>query len=91
MTIEKTMQGAWRITDIIGGYLFVRQYFGYSKSEAVRAFINENGKGGRMTARDLFLALAFVACLVIALALCGGACGPSDLELFQRAAEPSNL
>ena len=45
MTIEKTIQGAWRISDIIGGYLFVRQYFGYSKSEAVRAFVNENGKG----------------------------------------------
>jgi hypothetical protein len=45
MTIEKTIQGAWRISDIIGGYLEVRQYFGYSKSEAIRAFIAEHGKG----------------------------------------------
>jgi hypothetical protein len=44
MTIEKTIQGAWRISDIIGGYLAVRQYFGYSKSEAIRAFIAEHGK-----------------------------------------------
>jgi predicted small lipoprotein YifL len=39
-----------------------------------------------MTARDLFLALALVALLALALAICGGACGPSDLELFKRAA-----
>ena len=45
MTIEKTIQGAWRISDIIGGYLEVKQYFGYSKSEAIRAFIAEHGKG----------------------------------------------
>ena len=45
MTIEKTIQGAWRISDIIGGHLEVRQYFGYSKSEAIRAFIAEHGKG----------------------------------------------
>jgi hypothetical protein len=45
MTIEKTIQGAWRISDIIGGHLEVRQYFGYSKSEAIRAFVTEHGKG----------------------------------------------
>jgi hypothetical protein len=45
MTIERTIQGAWRISDIIGGYLEVKQYFGYSKSEALRAFIAEHGKG----------------------------------------------
>jgi hypothetical protein len=45
MTIEKTIQGAWRISDIIGGHLEVKQYFGYSKSEAIRAFIAEHGKG----------------------------------------------
>lgn len=44
-----------------------------------------------MTARDLFLAFALVACIVLALAICGGAWGPSDLELFQRASEPFNL
>jgi len=40
--IEKTAQGAWRIYDVIGGYLFVRQYFGYTKREAVRAFKSES-------------------------------------------------
>ena len=44
-----------------------------------------------MTARDLFLAVILVACLAIALALCGGACGPSDLEMRVRASEPINL
>ena len=39
-----------------------------------------------MTARDLCLAFVLVACMVIALAICGGAWGPSDLELFKRAA-----
>jgi hypothetical protein len=44
-----------------------------------------------MTARDLFLAIILIVCLVIGIAICGGAWGPSDLELFQRAAEPFNL
>jgi hypothetical protein len=39
-----------------------------------------------MTIRDLCLAIALVALLVIAIAIQGGACGPSDLELFKRAA-----
>ena len=39
-----------------------------------------------MTIRDLFLALVLVACLVLGIAICGGAWGPSDLELFKRAA-----
>jgi hypothetical protein len=45
MTIEKTISGAWLISDISGGRLISRVYFGYSKREAVRAFIRENGKG----------------------------------------------
>ena len=44
-----------------------------------------------MTIRDTFLALALGACLVAAVALCGGACGPSDLEMRVRASEPINL
>ena len=44
-----------------------------------------------MTTRDLCLALALVACLVLSLALCGGACGPSDLEMRVRASEPFKL
>ena len=39
-----------------------------------------------MTTRDLLLAIALVALLALALAIQGGAWGPSDLELFKRAA-----
>ena len=45
MSVEKTISGALRISDIIDGRLVSRVYFGYSKREAVRAFIRENGKG----------------------------------------------
>ena len=44
-----------------------------------------------MTARDLFLAVALVTLLLLALALCGGAWGMSDLEMRVRASEPFNL
>ena len=44
-----------------------------------------------MTARDLFLAIALAACLVLALAIQGGAWGPSDIEMRVRASEPINL
>ena len=39
-----------------------------------------------ITWKTYAIAIALVACLVLALALCGGAWGPSDLELFKRAA-----
>lgn len=38
MTAEKTFQGAWRISDIVNGHLFTRQYFGYTKKEAIAAY-----------------------------------------------------
>ncbi len=38
MTAEKTFQGAWRISDIIGNRLVSIQYFGMTKREALRAF-----------------------------------------------------
>lgn len=41
MTIEKTFQGAWKISDIIGGYLVTRQYFDYTKKEAIAEFKGE--------------------------------------------------
>ena len=50
------------------------------------------GKGGRMTFRDLFLALALVLCLGLAIAITSGAFGgPSDIEMRVRASEPLNL
>jgi hypothetical protein len=44
-----------------------------------------------ITWKTYALALAMLALLLLALAIQGGARGPSDLELFQRAAEPFNL
>lgn len=46
MTIEKTMQGAWRIAAIVGDILVQRQYFFMTKREAVRAFNAETGRDG---------------------------------------------
>jgi hypothetical protein len=44
-----------------------------------------------ITWKTYALALVLLATLVLGIAIQGGACGPSDLELFQRAAEPFNL
>lgn len=39
MLIRKTFQGAWEISmDDIHGYSVTRQYFGYTKREAMRLF-----------------------------------------------------
>ena len=45
-----------------------------------------------MKTSDLFLALALVVCLALAIALTSGTFGgPSDLEMRVRASEPLNL
>lgn len=44
-----------------------------------------------ITWKTYALALVLLATLVLALAIQGGAWGPSDLELFQRASEPFKL
>jgi len=45
-----------------------------------------------MKASDLFLALALVLCLGVAIAVTSGVLGgPSDLEMRVRASEPLNL
>ena len=41
MTARKTFQGAWEISALVGSYLVTRQYFGYSKREAIAAFKGE--------------------------------------------------
>lgn len=41
MTIEKTFQGAYRVSDIINGQYVSRQYFGYTKKEAIAEFKHE--------------------------------------------------
>lgn len=38
MIIERNYQGAWVISDIIGGYRVARSYYGYTKREAVALF-----------------------------------------------------
>lgn len=51
MTTERIFpSGAWRVSDIIDGYYVSRQYIGYTKREAERAFRAERrellAKGG---------------------------------------------
>ena len=41
MTIERTFQGAYRISAIVNGYLVTKQYMGYTKQEAIQAFKQE--------------------------------------------------
>ena len=38
MTIERTFQGAYKISAIVNGYLVSKQYMGYTKREAIQAF-----------------------------------------------------
>lgn len=44
LSIEKTFQGAWRISAMVNGYLVSEQYMGYTKREAVAMF-KEQHKG----------------------------------------------
>lgn len=41
MTVEKTAQGAWVISDIIDNQLVRRVYFFYTKREAIQNFRKE--------------------------------------------------
>jgi hypothetical protein len=41
MTIEKNYEGAWIVSDIVGGYLVTRRYYGYNKREALADFRRE--------------------------------------------------
>jgi len=38
MTIERNHEGAWIISDIVGGYSVTRKYYGYTKQEARQLF-----------------------------------------------------
>ena len=38
MTIDKNSEGAWRVSDFVGGYLVTRVFYGYTKREAVQLF-----------------------------------------------------
>jgi hypothetical protein len=41
MTIEKTIQGAWRLSAIVDNHIVTRVYFGYTKRQALNAFREE--------------------------------------------------
>jgi hypothetical protein len=41
MTIDKNTEGAWRVSDIIGGYLVTKVYYFYTKREAIKRFKEE--------------------------------------------------
>ncbi len=48
--LNPTTEIAWHsgmviVSDIIDGYLITRQYMGYTKQEAIQAFIDEQTKG----------------------------------------------
>ncbi len=45
LEIERTFQGAWRISAIVDGYLVSKQYMGYTKKEAVSLFQQEHPEG----------------------------------------------
>lgn len=45
ITAEKNIRGAWVVSAIVSGYLTSRQFYGYTKREATRLFLDEvNGK-----------------------------------------------
>ena len=46
MTIERTFQGAYRISAVVNGYLVSKQYMGYTKKEAIQAFKEDTKKQG---------------------------------------------
>ena len=47
MTVERTVQGAWRVSQIVDGYLLTRQFFGYTKKEAMQLFKQYTKEGVR--------------------------------------------
>jgi hypothetical protein len=42
VSIERNYEGAYVISDIVGGYLVTRRYYGYTKKEAIALFKSEN-------------------------------------------------
>ena len=41
MNIEKNSEGAYFISDIVGGYLVTKRYYGFTKREALQLFKEE--------------------------------------------------
>jgi hypothetical protein len=44
VSIEKNYSGAYVISDVVNGYLVTKQYYGYTKREAVALFKKESAK-----------------------------------------------
>tara|TARA_B100001939_G_C16670176_1_gene499854 strand:- start:313 stop:462 length:150 start_codon:yes stop_codon:yes gene_type:complete len=44
MDIDRNREGAWRICDIVNGYLETRVYYFYTKREAIQKFKQEMKK-----------------------------------------------
>lgn len=44
MTVERNIYGAWVCSDIVNGYWVTRQYYGYTKREAMRLFRKERNE-----------------------------------------------
>jgi uncharacterized protein (DUF39 family) len=42
VSIEKNYSGAYVISDVVNGYLVTKQYYGYTKREAVALFKKES-------------------------------------------------
>jgi hypothetical protein len=47
LTIDRNLEGAWRITAIVGGYYVTRVFYGYTKKESVALF-REYAKLGKL-------------------------------------------
>lgn len=41
MTVIRNRNGSYAISDIVKGYLVTRQYYGYTKREAIKLFRQE--------------------------------------------------
>lgn len=41
LTIERTSEGAWRISAVVNGYLETRRYYDYTQAEAIQLFKSE--------------------------------------------------
>lgn len=41
VTARLTIEGAWRISAVVGNYLETRRYYGYDMDEAIGIFLEE--------------------------------------------------
>jgi hypothetical protein len=46
-SIEKNHHGAWVVSAIVGGYLVSRQFYGYTKKQAVSRFLEQTNRENR--------------------------------------------